>query len=77
MDDVVGVASLKEVARRWLAGENAPLIELALPPLFLPEQLAAYRALEQFKQASPLYSASSCLKDLPTDASSLPWPAAL
>lgn len=52
-DDLVGVVSLKELAVRLLAGERPSLDGLARPPLFFPEQLPAFAALERFKQQSP------------------------
>ncbi len=50
LDHVVGVLSHKDLARHLLAGKRPELETLARPPLFLPEHLAAFKALEQFKQ---------------------------
>lgn len=50
LDQVVGVLALKDLAIRLVAGERPELAALARPPLFLPEHLSAFKALEQFKQ---------------------------
>jgi putative hemolysin len=50
LDQVVGVLSLRELAHQLLAGQRPQPVDLVRPPLFLPEQLSAFRALEQFKQ---------------------------
>jgi putative hemolysin len=50
LDQVVGVVSLRELAERLLAGQRPLLADLARQPLFIPEHLSAFRALEQFKQ---------------------------
>jgi len=50
LDQVVGVVSLRELAQQLLAGQRPKLADLAQQPLFVPDRLSAFRALEQFKQ---------------------------
>lgn len=51
IDDVIGVLSLKALTLHLLEGRPPDLAALARPPLFLPEHMPAFRALEQFKQS--------------------------
>jgi putative hemolysin len=53
LDELVGVLSLKELTGRLLAGERPSPADLVRRPLFFPERLPAFAALERFKQEGP------------------------
>jgi len=56
LDEVVGIVIVRELVSELVAGRRPELAERAHPPLFLPENLAAFRALEQFKAARPHFA---------------------
>jgi putative hemolysin len=49
LDDVVGILALRDVLPALAAGERPELRSVLRPPLFVPEQAEAFRALELFK----------------------------
>jgi len=49
LDHVLGIVSVRELWARQVAGQPADIESALRPPLYLPETVAAYRALEQFK----------------------------
>lgn len=53
LDAVVGVLSAKDLLPRLLRGERPDPAEMVRPPLFLPENLLALRALERFQRVGP------------------------
>ncbi len=53
LDEVLGVVSLKDLTADILAGGRLGLATLVRQPVFLPEQLEAFRALEQLKLVGP------------------------
>jgi putative hemolysin len=53
LDNVVGVLAVRELVPHLIAGERPDLASLASPPLFLPEGLPAFSALEQFSHTGP------------------------
>ncbi len=53
LDKVIGVLSVNDLMASLLAGEPPDIVALAKPPLFLPEQAQAFKALAQFKQVRP------------------------
>src|ERR1051326_5995602 len=50
LDDVVGILAVRELLGALVAGKRPDLAAHAYPPLFLPENLPAFRALEHFKE---------------------------
>jgi putative hemolysin len=50
LDDVVGILAVRELLGELVAGKRPDLAAHAYPPLFLPENLPAFRALEHFKE---------------------------
>jgi magnesium and cobalt exporter, CNNM family len=56
LDEVVGIVAVHELVSELVAGRRPELGARAHTPLFLPENLAAFRALEQFKQARPHFA---------------------
>ncbi len=53
LDEVLGVLSVGDLAVRLARGQQPDLRALVRLPLFLPEHVPAYRALEHFKTAGP------------------------
>jgi len=53
LDDVVGILAVRELVPELAAGRRPDLASCARAPLFLPEQLPTFKALEQFKRARP------------------------
>ena len=51
LDRVAGVLSARDLMPRLLTGGEFELAALLRPPLFLPERLPAYSALDEFKRA--------------------------
>ena len=51
LDRVAGVLAARDLMPRLLAGGEFELAALLRPPLFLPERLPAYSALDEFKRA--------------------------
>lgn len=49
LDHVLGIVSVQELWARQVSGQPADIASALRPPLFLPETVAAYKALEQFK----------------------------
>jgi putative hemolysin len=49
LDNVVGLATARDLLARRAAGEPLDLSRIARPPLFVPERLHAFRLLERFK----------------------------
>ena len=52
LDDVVGVLDVRQLVPELLAGRRPDLASLAREPLFVPEHLRAFKALEQFRRAN-------------------------
>jgi putative hemolysin len=48
LDEVVGMLAIRELVPELLAGRRPDLASLASEPLFLPEHLPVFNALEQF-----------------------------
>jgi putative hemolysin len=53
LDNVVGVLAVRQLVPELLAGRRPELASLAREPLFLPEHLPVFKALEQFRHANP------------------------
>ena len=53
LDDVVGILAVRQLVPELLAGRRPDLVSLAREPLFLPEHLPVFKALEQFRDANP------------------------
>src|SRR5919201_5888754 len=51
LDEVVGILAVRELVTQLLGGGRPDLASMAHEPLFLPEHLPAFRALEQFGHA--------------------------
>jgi len=49
LDHVLGIVSVRELWARQVSGQSADIESAMRPPLYLPETVAAYKALEQFK----------------------------
>ena len=49
LDHVLGIISVRELWARQVEGQPAAIEAALRPPLYLPETVAAYKALEQFK----------------------------
>ncbi len=49
LDHVLGIVSVREIWARQVSGQPADIESAMRPPLYLPETVAAYKALEQFK----------------------------
>jgi putative hemolysin len=49
LDHVLGIVSVRDLWARQVAGQSADIESALHPPLYLPETVAAYKALEQFK----------------------------
>ena len=49
LDHVLGIVSVRELWARQIEGQPAAIEAALRPPLYLPETVAAYKALEQFK----------------------------
>ena len=49
LDHVLGIVSVRELWARQTIGQPADIESAMRPPLYLPETVAAYKALEQFK----------------------------
>jgi putative hemolysin len=50
-DEVVGVVHARDLLKQLIAGEPLDLAAVARPPLYIPEQASAFRALEMLKSA--------------------------
>jgi putative hemolysin len=53
LDNVVGILATRDLLPELIAGRTPDLLSLAQPPLFLPDRLPAFKALEQFRRAGP------------------------
>ncbi len=51
LDNVMGFVKTKDLLNRMLGGENADLVELNSPALFVPNSLSLMQVLEQFKKS--------------------------
>jgi putative hemolysin len=51
LDGLIGVVHVKDLVKSGLLTERVDLAELIQPPLYVPESLAALRALETFREA--------------------------
>jgi len=51
LDHVLGIVSVRELWARQVTGQPADLESALRPPLYLPETVPAYQALEQFKSS--------------------------
>lgn len=51
LDDLIGVVHVKDLVKNGLLTERVELSELIQPPLYIPESLAALKALETFREA--------------------------
>jgi putative hemolysin len=53
LDNVLGILEVRQVVGELLAGRRPDLASLAREPMFVPEHLPVFKALAQFRQASP------------------------
>jgi len=53
LDEVVGSIAVRDLVPELMAGRRPDFATFAHPPLFMPEQLPSFKALEQFKRARP------------------------
>jgi putative hemolysin len=53
LDEVVGILAVRQLVPELLAGRRPDLASLAREPLFLPEHIPVFRALEHFRHADP------------------------
>jgi magnesium and cobalt exporter, CNNM family len=53
LDEVVGIVAVRELVSDLVTGQRPDLSARAHPPLFLPEKLSAFRALEHFRHYQP------------------------
>ncbi len=51
LDHVLGIVSVRELWAQQVTGQSADLESALRPPLYLPETVPAYQALEQFKSS--------------------------
>jgi putative hemolysin len=53
LDEVLGILVVRELLPHLVAGRRPDLVNLAHSPVYLPQHLTAFKALEQMRQARP------------------------